>query len=59
MQKFIKKMWKNYGRIFSEYMYIQKFRSKKLEKYLNINGIKILEKIKKEWKASSFYIRSF
>ena len=27
----IKKMWKNYGRIFSEYMYIEKFRSKKLD----------------------------
>ena len=36
--KLIKKMWENYGRIFSEYMYIEKFRSKELEKYLNING---------------------
>ena len=43
----IKKMWENYGRIFSEYMFIEKFRSNKLERYLNINGIKILEKIKK------------
>ena len=44
----IKKMWENYGRIFSEYMFIQKFRSKDLEKYLNINGKKILEEIKKK-----------
>ena len=29
----IKKMWENYGRIFSEYMFIEKFRSKKLEKF--------------------------
>ena len=42
----IKKMWENYGRIFSEYMYIEKFRSRKLEKYLKINGLKVLEKIK-------------
>ena len=46
--KLIKKMWENYGRIFSEYMFIQKFRSKELERYLNINGKKILEEIKKK-----------
>ena len=50
----IKKMWENYGRIFSEYMFIEKFRSNKLEKYLNINGIKILEKIKKNGKPVVF-----
>ena len=54
----IKKMWENYVRIFSEYMFIEKFRSNKLEKYLNINGIKF-GKNKKKWKASSFYIRTF
>ena len=54
MQKFIKKMWTNYGRIFSEYMYIKKFRTKELEKYLNINGIKTLEKIKKDGKPVIF-----
>ena len=50
----IKKMWNNYGRIFSEYMYIEKFRSKKLDKYLNISGIEILEKIKKDGKPVVF-----
>ena len=50
----IKKMWENYGRIFSEYMFIEKFRSKKLEKYLNINGVKVLEKIKKDGKPVVF-----
>ena len=49
-----KKMWENYGRIFSEYMYIKKFRIKKLEKYLNINGTTILDKIKKEKKPVVF-----
>ena len=48
------KMWENYGRIFSEYMYIEKFRSKKLEKFINIEGIEILEKIKKDGKPVVF-----
>ena len=52
--KLIKKMWENYGRIFSEYMFIQKFRSKELEKYLNINGKKILEEIRKNNKPVIF-----
>ena len=50
----IKTMWENYGRIFSEYMFIEKFRSKKLEKYLNISGVKTLEKIKKNGKPVVF-----
>ena len=49
-----KKMWENYGRIFSEYMYIKKFRMKELEKYLNINGTTILDKIKKDKKPVVF-----
>tara|TARA_Y100001970_G_scaffold288097_1_gene414434 strand:- start:919 stop:1782 length:864 start_codon:yes stop_codon:yes gene_type:complete len=54
LNKLIKKMWENYGRIFSEYMFIQKFRSKELEKYLNINGKKILEEIQKNNKPVIF-----
>ena len=50
----IKKMWKNYGRIFSDYVYIDQFRSKKLEKYIVVNGIEILEKIKNEGKPVVF-----
>ena len=50
----IKKMWENYGRIFAEYMYIEKFRSKKLENYLKINGMETLEKIKKDGKPVVF-----
>ena len=50
----IKKMWENYGRIFAEYMHIEKFRSNKLENYIKINGIKTLEKIKKEGKPVVF-----
>ena len=47
-------MWKNYGRIFSDYVYIDQFRSKKLEKYIVVNGIEILEKIKNEGKPVVF-----
>ena len=50
----IKKMWENYGRIFAEYMHIEKFRSKKLENYLKINGMETLEKIKKDGKPVIF-----
>ena len=50
----IKKMWENYGRIFADYMYIEKFRSNKLKNYIKINGIKTLEKIKKEGKPVVF-----
>ena len=50
----IKTMWENYGRIFSEYMFIEKFRSKKLEKYLSISGVETLEKIKKNGKPVLF-----
>ena len=50
----IKKMWENYGRIFAEYMHIEKFRSNKLENYIKIDGIKTLEKIKKEGKPVVF-----
>ena len=50
----IKKMWENYGRIFADYMYIEKFRLNKLKNYIKINGIKTLEKIKKEGKPVVF-----
>ena len=47
IDKIIKKMWGNYGRILAEYPYIVNFRKKKLEKYIKIEGRENLEKIKK------------
>ena len=47
IDKIIKKMWGNYGRILAEYPYIINFRKKKLEKYIKIEGRENLEKIKK------------
>ena len=41
-----KKMWKSYGKIFAEYMFIKNFRNSLDEKYLQIKGQKILDEIK-------------
>jgi len=42
-----KLMWNNYGRIFSEYMFIKNFRLGKLGNKIEIQGVHILEDIKK------------
>ena len=39
-------MWGNYGRIFAEYMYLEKFRNNVLSSNIEINGQKILDEIK-------------
>ena len=43
-----KKMWGNYGRILSEYVFLEGFRKGNLEKYLNISGLEYLNEIKKK-----------
>ena len=50
IKNIIHKMWNNYGRILSEYMFIKKFREKKFHKNIIIEGQDILEKIKYEKK---------
>ena len=47
-------MWGNYGRIFAEYPYIEKFKNDSLEKYIKINGAEVLEDIKKNNKQVVF-----
>ena len=42
----IKKMWENYGRILSEYMFIKNFRNSKYKKFLTIEGQEILNELK-------------
>ena len=43
-----RRMWMNYGKIFSEYLFIEKFRiSKKYSKKINIKNQYILDEIKK------------
>ena len=54
IKNIIHKMWNNYGRILSEYMFIKKFREKKFYKNIIIEGQDILEKIKYEKKPVIF-----
>ena len=49
-----KLMWNNYGRIFSEYMFIKNFRLGKLGNKIEIQGVDILEDIKKSNKQVVF-----
>ena len=44
--KIIKLMWNNYGRVFSEYVFIKDFRSGKLNSKIDIVGQEILDEIK-------------
>ena len=53
--KIIDNMWKNYGKIFSEYMFIKKFReSSKFSKKIIIENHEELEKIKSKKKPVIF-----
>ena len=54
IERIIKKMWGNYGRILAEYPYISSFRNNKMEKYIQIEGRENLEKIKKIGKPVVF-----
>ena len=47
-------MWENYGRIFADYASIKNFRNDKLEKFIEIEGIEVLEKIKNKKKPVIF-----
>ena len=50
----ISKIYGNYGRILAEYPFLKKFRNNKLNKYIEIEGVENLEKIKKEKKRVVF-----
>ena len=41
-------MWCNYGRILSDYIFIKDFRKSNLDNFLNVEGLHVLEKIKKD-----------
>ena len=40
-------MWGNYGRILSEYIFLKQFRKNSLNQFLKIEGLDILDQIKK------------
>ena len=46
LEKITKLMWNNYGRVFSEYMFIKDFRSGKLSDKIEIVGKEYLDEIK-------------
>ena len=48
IKKIIKKMWDNYGRIFSEYMFLKNFRHNLNQSKIAIHGQEILDEIKKK-----------
>tara|TARA_B110000459_G_C16566605_1_gene474312 strand:+ start:562 stop:1425 length:864 start_codon:yes stop_codon:yes gene_type:complete len=48
LEKIIKKMWENYGRILSEYIFIKDFRGSNLDTNLKIRGQEILDKIQND-----------
>ena len=47
-------VFSNYGRILSDYVFLSNFRNGKLKEYVDIEGISILEQIKKENKRVVF-----
>ena len=47
MNNIIKKMWGNYGRILSEYVFIKNFRNDNLNDNIKIKGQKILDEIRR------------
>ncbi len=49
-----KKMWGNYGRILSEYIFIKNFRESKIGYNIDISGQEVLEAIKKDDKPVIF-----
>ena len=42
----VKKMWSNYGRILSDYVFIKHFRNSSLNEFLSVEGLEILDEIK-------------
>ena len=54
LENITRMMWNNYGRVFSEYMFIKEFRYGKLSRNIQIEGQSILEEIKKSNKQVLF-----
>ena len=54
IKKLTNLMWNNYGRVFSEYMFVKDFRIGKIESKIEIEGKDILDEIKKSNKPVVF-----
>ncbi len=53
-EKFVDEVFSNYGRILSDYVYLDKFRNGALSKYVNIKGGSYLQEIKEKNKNVVF-----
>ena len=54
IKKITKQMWNNYGRVFSEYMFIKDYRNNLFKSHITIKGQVILKNIKKNNKPVIF-----
>ena len=52
--KIISKIYGNYGRILAEYPFLKAFRNNKLNKFIEIDGLENLKKIKREKRRAVF-----
>jgi len=52
--KIISKIYSNYGRILAEYPFLKAFRNNKLNKFIEIDGLENLNKIKREKRRAVF-----
>ena len=52
--KIISKIYGNYGRILAEYPFLKAFRNSKLNKFIEIDGLEYLNKIKREKRRAVF-----
>ena len=50
----VNKMWGNYGRILSEYIFLKNFKNNKLNNYIKVNGNNYLDEIKSTGKPVVF-----
>ncbi len=53
-KKIISKIYGNYGRILAEYPFLKAFRNSKLNKFIEIDGLENLNKIKREKRRAVF-----
>ena len=49
-----RQMWNNYGRVFSEYMFIKNYRNALFNSHISVKGLEILNEIKKNDKPVVF-----
>ena len=54
LKKIIDQIWENYGRIFSDYIFLKDFRNGKLQKHIDIKGLNIIKKIEERKKPVIF-----